>query len=274
MDEVAKHLRSRFRYHHRMRTIVTLFLVAGCTTLGPMPSTTAVSAIPAGKVGAEAQLGFVPAFHLSAAASKPRGSATGQMGLLFEPDRLLKIPGLVVGARLFGSGDDTPIEPMIGYRRALGDEFSWGIVGYGTSKRASERLARYHGFRMGGEAMADGKIVGITRWLSLHAQGSVSLTRLVSSGKYCVNAEGEGIDCDEEMPANNTFVLGEASGWYPTATAAATLDIGRHGASWFHSLRIALMLSAGRMPHVENGDQQDDTSYFAVGLLATLGVGE
>src|SRR5512139_2573994 len=98
-----------------MRGMVALLLTAGCTTLGPMPSTTGISAIPAGKPAGEAQLGGVPAFHLSSSASTPRGGATGQAAVLVEPDRWIKAPGLVVGARLFGKGEDTPIEPMIGY---------------------------------------------------------------------------------------------------------------------------------------------------------------
>lgn len=257
-----------------MRGLVVLILATGCTTLGPMPSTTGVAAIPAGKPGAEVQVGGVPAFHLSSSASKPRGSGTGQAAVLLEPDRWIKAPGLVVGARIFGAGDDTPIEPMIGYRRALGEDFAWAIVGYGTSKRAKQKLASYHGFRMGAEVAADGKIVGITRWLSLHAQGSLALTRIVGSGKYCVDAEGVGKDCNEEMPETNVFVNGELEGFYPSATAAIALDVGRHGSSWFHSFRFALMMSTGRMPHVENGDQQDDSTYFAIGGLATLGIGE
>lgn len=239
-----------------------------------MPSTTGVSAIPAGKPGAEVQIGGVPAFHLSSSASTPSGGATGQAAVLIEPDRWIKAPGLVVGARLFGQGNDTPIEPLIGYRRALGREFAWSIIGFGTSKRASEKLASYHGFRMGAEVAADGKITGITRWLSLHAQGAIALSRIVGSGKYCVDAAGVGKDCDEAMPATNTFVRGEAEGWYPSATATIAFDIGRADSSWFHHLRFALMMSMGRMPHLENGEQQDDSTYFAVGSLVTLGFGE
>ena len=257
-----------------MRIIVALLAVAGCTTLGPMPSTTAVSAIPAGKPGAEAQLGFAPGFHLSSAAAKPRGSVMGQAGVLVEPDRWVKLPGLVVGARVFGKGEDTPLEPMIGYRRALTKDFAAAVVGYGTSKRAEDRLASYHGFRMGAEAAADAKIVGFTRWLSLHAQVAASVTRIVASGKHCVNEEGVGKDCNDKNPAENIMSSSEARGWYPAATATIALDAGRHGSSWFHSLRAALMMSIGRMPHVQAGEQGGDSTYLALGLLATLGFGE
>jgi len=220
------------------------------------------------------QLGVVPAFYLSAAASKPKGGGTGQLAVLFEPDHVIKVPGLLVGARLFGNGKDTPVEPMIGFRRQLGPDFGWAIIGYGTSKRSSERLASYHGFQMGGEIAGDGKIVGFTRWLSMHAQMAAAVTRVVASGKHCVDGDGIGKDCDEQDMTKNTFVHSEASGFFPSATASVTLDVGRHGSSWFHSLRVALMLSAGRMPHVSGGDPQDDSTYFAAGLLATLGIGE
>lgn len=254
--------------------MVALLAVAGCTTLGPMPSTTAVSAIPAGRPGAEAQLGIAPGFHLSSSAAKPRGSVMGQAAVLVEPDRWVKVPGLIVGARVFGKGEDTPLEPMIGYRRALTKDFAAAVIGYGTSKRAKDRLASYHGFRMGAEIAADGKVVGFTRWLSLHAQLAASVTRVVASGKYCVNEEGVGKDCDEKNPDANLMSSGEARGWYPSTTATLALDAGRTGASWFHSLRAALMMSIGRMPHVEAGEQQGDSTYFALGLLATLGFGE
>jgi len=254
--------------------IVALLAVAGCTTLGPVPSTTGVSAIPAGKPGAEVQLGAVPSFYLSSSASTPHGAGTGQAAVLLEPDRFVKVPGLVVGGRLFGSGPDTPVEPVIGYRRALGEDFAWAVVGFGTSKRAKQKLASYHGFQMGGEVMADGKIVGFTRWLSLHAMLGAQLLRIVGSGTYCIDATGKGKDCDEKTPENNTFVNGEAEGFYPSVTAAFALDGGRNGSSWFHSLRVSLLASIGRMPHVKNGDQVSDTTYFALGLLATLGVGE
>ena len=258
-----------------MRTIAfALLVVGGCTTLGPMPSTTGVSAIPAGKPAGEAQVGGVPAFHLSSSVAKPRGSVVGQAAVLIEPDRWIKAPGLIVGARVFGKGEDTPLEPMIGYRRALTREFSWAFVGFGTSKRASDRLANYHGFRMGGELIADGKITGITRWLSLHAQLAASLMRVVGSGKYCVDDKGEGKDCSEEMPETNVFVNGDLEGFFPSATATLALDVGRHGSSWFHSLRLALMMTMGRMPHVEAGVQEDDETYFSLGALATLGIGE
>ncbi|MBA3394684.1 MAG: hypothetical protein H0T89_18705 [Deltaproteobacteria bacterium] len=253
---------------------VVIALASGCTTLGPMPTTTAVSAIPAGRVGGEVQIGAAPAYHLSAAASRPKGGAVGQAALLLEPDRLLGVPGLIVGGRLFGQSGDAPVEAMIGYRRALDDEFAIAVVGYGTSKRATSKLASYHGFRMGTEVAADGLIVGFTRWLGLHAQGAASITRIVASGKYCVDSEGIGQDCSEDMPETNTFTSGQIRGWYPSVTASLSLDVGRNGSSWFHSFRFALMMSSGRMPRVVGGVQTDDHTYFAYGATATLGLGD
>src|SRR5262245_14405612 len=102
-----------------MRAVLNLVLVAvvgACTTLGPMPATTGVSAIPSGRPGSEAQFGIMPAYHLSSSVSKARGSAVPQVGLLIEPDRWVGFPGLVIGGRVFGDGPDSPAEPMIGYR--------------------------------------------------------------------------------------------------------------------------------------------------------------
>src|SRR4029079_4754023 len=70
--------------------IVALLAGGRVTTLGPVPSTTGVSAIPAGKPGAEAQLGAVPSFYLSSSASTPHGAGTGQAAVLLEPDRFVK----------------------------------------------------------------------------------------------------------------------------------------------------------------------------------------
>ena len=68
--------------------------------------------------------------------------------------------------------------------------------------------------------------------------------------------------------------MGRGSQLVSDATATAALDFGRHGSSWFHSLRVAVLMSLGRMPHVDNGEHCDDKTYFALGLLATLGFGE
>ena len=45
--------------------LLIVVVVSGCTTLGPMPATTGVAAIPSGRPGVEAQIGVVPSYHLS-----------------------------------------------------------------------------------------------------------------------------------------------------------------------------------------------------------------
>ncbi|MBA3540982.1 MAG: hypothetical protein H0T79_15330, partial [Deltaproteobacteria bacterium] len=65
-------------------------LAAACTTLGPMPTTTAVSAIPSARGGAEVQAGIVPAYYLSDAAQESTSAtATGQLAAVVDPAELL-----------------------------------------------------------------------------------------------------------------------------------------------------------------------------------------
>lgn len=238
-----------------------------------MPATTGVAALPSGRPGVEAQVGFVPSYHLSSSASKPRGSAVGQAGLLVEPDRWLGVPGLVVGARLFGDGEDTPLEPLVGYRRAMDEQFAVAVIGYATSKRAASRGADYHAFRAGAEVAADGQIASLGRWLSLHGQAAVAVTRLVASGSYCVNAEGIGKDCTDDDQIGDMTATGRLRGVYPSATGTFTLDMGRASRGRFHSARLALMLAAGQMPSAVGGVQQGSHTYFSLGATLTVALG-
>src|SRR5580693_9452717 len=96
--------------------VVVIASTAACTTLGPMPATTAISAVPSDRPGLEVQAAVVPAFYLSdAAQSSNAGQATSQLSFLLEPDRLLGMPGLIVGLREFGASGDSLVEPYIGY---------------------------------------------------------------------------------------------------------------------------------------------------------------
>jgi hypothetical protein len=257
-----------------MRAILLTVLVgSGCTTLGPMPATTGVAAIPSGRPGIEAQAGVVPSYHLSSSVSSAHGSTTGQAAFLIEPDRWVGVPGLLVGGRLFGKDKDTPVEPLVGYRRLLDEQFAIAVVGYATAKRASLSGASYHAFRAGAEAAADGRIAALTSWLSLHAQAAASLTRLVASGSYCVDANGVGIDCSDGDTAGDLTAVGRLRGVYPSGTATFALDIGRTPGGMFHSGRIALMLAAGLMPRAVGGVQEDAHAYFSLGATVTLALG-
>ena len=156
--------------------------LAACTTLGPMPATTGVSAIPAGRPGIEAQAGAVPAFFLSrSAADRSGGAPIPQLSALADLDRWV-VPGLLVGARMFGQSQDTPGEPFIGYRRKIDDVLALGGVVYGTSKQSSRSLASYHASQIGAEVMGDARLWAPASWFGLHLHGSLSLTRIDASG--------------------------------------------------------------------------------------------
>jgi hypothetical protein len=256
------------------RSILLAVLIgSGCTTLGPMPATTGVAAIPAGRPGVEAQAGIVPSYHLSSSVSQAHGSTTGQAAFLVEPDRWVSAPGLLVGGRLFGQGKDTPVEPLIGYRRLLDEQFAVGVVGYATSKRASAQGADYHAFRAGAEVAADGQIAALTSWLSLHSQAAVALTRVVASGGYCVDETGAAKDCTDGDSAGDMTAVAAIRGVYPSATATVALDVGRTPGGTFHGGRFAVMLAAGLMPRAEGGVQRDAHGYFSVGGTLTLALG-
>jgi hypothetical protein len=255
--------------------VVPLLLItlAACTTLGPMPATTGISALPNARPGVEAQAGFVPAFFLSKAVQdKAGGAVTSQLSALVEPDRWLGIPGLILGARLFGQSGDTPGEPYIGYRRQVDDDIAVAGILYGTSKQSTAKLASYHATRVGGEAAIDAKLWAPAPWLGVHAQGSVSATVLSASGTYCVDSMGIAKDCDTTTPANNTMLDGTVSGAFPAATATLAVDFHRREGT-FHGARISALAAAGQMPLVQSGMQQATGSYFSVGLLLTLGLG-
>jgi len=253
---------------------IAFVLISACTTLGPMPTTTAVSAIPAGRPGGEAQLGIVPAYFLSSSVQKPHGAGTTQLAVVIEPDRWIDAPGLLLGARLFGQADDTPGEPLLGYRKKLGDDLAVAGIVYGTSKRSTAKLASYHATRIGGELAIDARAIAIASWLAMHVQAAFSATRVSASGTYCVKPDGTGEDCNQTDPSMNTVVDGKLSGVYPAGTGSLALDVGRRDTGMFHGARVALMASTGWMPTATSGVQGDATSFFAIGLTLTLGLGK
>jgi hypothetical protein len=237
-----------------------------------MPATTGVSALPAGRPGVEAQAGFVPAFFLSRAVQdKAGGAIASQLSALVEPDRLLGIPGLILGARVFGQDGDSPGEPYAGYRRQLDDDIAVGGIVYGTSAHHEARLASYSATRAGAEAAIDAELWAPFSWLGVHAQGAVSATAVSAKGTYCVDDQGIAKDCDTTTPANNTMIDGNISGVFPAATATLAFDV--HTGSSFHGARVAAMAAAGQMPLVANGMQTGSGSYYSIGLLLTLGLG-
>jgi hypothetical protein len=260
---------------HAVIAIVALpSLLCACTTLGPNPATTGVSAIPAGRPSLDAQVGTVPAFYASQSAqNEAKGAAVAQAGFIFEPDRWLKLPGLVVGGRLYGQSGDTLGEPYIGYRSQVDDGISVGGGVYGSAKRSTKQLASYHGTRVGAEAGVDAELYAPTSWLTLHTQASLAATRVMTSGTYCVDVEGIAKDCDEMTPANNTMISGKQSGVYPSGTATLSLAAARRE-GWFRTAQLALLGSVGTMPLIKDGTKQGSGTYTGLGLTLTLGVGD
>src|SRR5262249_36058455 len=162
----------------------------GCTTLGPMPATTAISAVPAARPGAELQVGAIPGYYLSSAVARdPKGSSVLQAMLLFEPDDLIDAPGLVVGGRIVGSQDSgTYPEVLRAYRRPL-DEIrclSVGVFGYASHGSASRDNASYEATRGGAEALFDISVTPAEASLSFHVFAGASLTGISADGEYCI----------------------------------------------------------------------------------------
>lgn len=240
-----------------------------------MPATTGISAVPAGRPGAEAQVGAMPGHYLSSATTEaPRGSATGQATVLVEPDNWINVPGLIIGGRVFGQSSDSPAEPLVGYRRAFNEDVAIAVVGYGTATSANKKEASYKAMRLGGEVAVDAKVVPITPWLAIHAQGAAAVTYVSATGTYCVDPNGVGIDCSDATGAQNTFVDAKVSDAFPSATATLALDAGHLKDGWFHSARLAVLGAAGMMPTLSNGMQQSSRGFASIGLSLTLGVGQ
>lgn len=248
-------------------------VLAACTTLGPVPATTGVSAVPVGRPGGEVQAGVMPAFFLSDAAreSDPLSPATRQLSAVLEPDRLLGTKGLILGARTWGESGDSPFEPMIGIRRRLDDSFAIAGIAYGGRAAGAQRGASYAADRLGGELAIDVTLLPLASWLAVHAQATVSATYLDARGTYCVASSGEGIDCDD----TSRRVDGTIEGVYGAATAGISVDLARRPHGVLHSVRIAMLGAIGARPRIRDGVQEpSDDHYKSIGLSLTIGIGD
>jgi hypothetical protein len=256
-----------------MKTMLSLaVLTTACTTLGPMPATTGISAIPNGRPGLEAQAGIMPAYYLSSAASdQATGEEIGtqQLAAVIEPDRLLGTKGLILGARAWG--DDSAFEPMLGMRRKLDDTFAIAGVVYGTQVSGESTGATYSATRFGGEVTVDALVLPVASWLAVHAQATVSATHLRAHGRYCVDPTGDATDC--ELDGKDHFVTAELEGIYPAATASVSLDLARRPTGELHGVRVALIAATGGMPRVRDGVQERGDTYRSIGMSLTLGLG-
>lgn len=246
-------------------------LLGACTSLGPMPATTGIGAAPIGRTSVVGQVGVVPGFYASQSAQNDaKGQALKHGTMLFEPGKLVGIPGLFVGGGIFGDGDDVPLEPYVGYRRHVGGA-ALGAVAFASTKRADENGASYHGVRAGAEAMASGDVVEWSTWGRLRAQAAVSMTRVLASGRYCVDDKGIGIDCSQDVETNH-FVNGKTVGVYPAGTATLALDLGHHR-GLFDGAQLAVLATVGRMPLVRAGEESGTGTYASLGLTLTVALG-
>jgi hypothetical protein len=247
----------------------------GCTTLGPMPATTGISAVPSGRPGVEAQVGLVPGYFLSDATQTSTGSQkadpSAQLLALIEPDHWIGARGLIAGAHYWGKHGDLTIEPFVGYRHRLDDDLSLALIGHGTTMHGVSSGASYQATRAGGELALDARVIAPARWLALHGQAAVSATYLDANGTYCADRDGFGVDCNED--GTDRVINGSIHGVFAAATASAALDFGRLPTGVFHSLRIALLAAAGVRPQVRDGVETDGVHYVSLGLTLTLGLG-
>lgn len=225
----------------------------GCTTLGPMPATTGIAAVPGGRPGVELQGGLAPGYYLSAATQDPehRGEAGRQLLALLEPDAWLGVPGLIAGARTEASGGERTVEPFLGFRRRIDDVFSLAVIGHGTVIEGEERGASYRAGRLGAELAGDARLVALVSWLELHAQAAVSAVYLDARGTYCAGDGGLGVDCNQD--GTDRVIDGTIRGVFPAATASLALDVARLPRGVFHGGRLALVGTTGMMPQVRDG---------------------
>jgi hypothetical protein len=262
----------------RSRTLLLALFAAstGCTTLGPMASTTGVAMAPTGRPDVTLQGGFVPGYYLSSAVSEDdaKGASLTQLGAVIEPDRLIGVPGLFVGARYAGDRSaGASVEPVIGYRAALGADRSLGlgVVAYGTHASATQSRASFSATRGGLEAGGDLRLFPPSKLLELHLNASAALTGLSASGSYCLDDAGSyGVDCPDGTPA---LTDAKVSGVYPSLNAGFALDFAQHLQSVFHGVRLALNAGGGTMPRVIAGEQRAPRLFAAGGATLSVALG-
>jgi hypothetical protein len=250
-------------------------VLSSCTTLGPMPASTGIAAVPAGRPAGELGIGIVPGYYLSSGVRQsPSGAGITQGSLLLEPDRLIHLPGLVVGARHLGDSD-TPgyFEPLAGYRSFIDDHERIAAIGvaYLTHATGSQDGASYSMTRGGIEVGFDARATPRNRGIEIHANVSAALTGLSAHGQYCLDAAQQYGDTCGTPPLRLTPVSG--SGLYPSATAGLSLDFARHLAVFFHGGRLGLAVAGGTMPTAIGGKQASAHWYGSAGLSLMLGFG-
>jgi hypothetical protein len=222
----------------------------------------------------EAQLGVVPGYYLSKSAQNAGGGAImPQLSVLFDPDRWLGLPGLIVGGRIYGQDRDTPGEPMIGYRYAFDDGLSVAAIGFGTSKSSTRQLASYRATHLGGELAIDARLLTGGSWFELHWQLAASATYITAHGRYCANPSGVAVDCDPSDTAKNSFIDRDLEVMSAAATSTLGFDLFRSAHHLFHGARIGWQLAAGTMPLIEPDGRTSRTVYWSTGLALMMALG-
>jgi hypothetical protein len=256
-------------------TLYLLLSASACTTLGPMPSTTGIAMAPAARPDVEVHAGLVPGYYLSSAVEKgPSGAPVRELGAVLEPDRLISVPGLIVGARYAGEpATGAAPEPLVGYRATVGTDHSLGVafVAFGTHAQASQKQASFSATRGGAEVGGDLRLTPESSWVELHLDASAALTGLSAHGSYCLDQNGKyGADC----PDTGAVLTGvNAGGFYPSVNAGVSLTFAQHMASAFHGGRLDLGVGGGTMPRVLAGEQGSGLGYATAGATLTLGFG-
>jgi hypothetical protein len=269
-------MQTRLGLTYTVAWVAAAVATTGCTALGPMPATTAVAPMAAGRPSLELQVGAVPGYYLSSAVqSEMKGALITQAALLVEPDSVIHVPGLIVGGRYVGESSKGGYpEPLVGYRGFVDADkrVSVAAVGYATRGTGSAKGASYSVTRGGAEAGVDLRVTPESKWLELHVTGAASLTGLSAEGTYCVGAQRDyGIDCPDTMP---TLVHAKAGGLYPAATGGLTFDVGRRFDGEFHGGRIALLVGGGSTPRVTAGEQGSARGFISGGFTLSIGFGE
>ena len=257
-------------------TLVGVMLVGGaCTSLGPMPAMTGVAPLPAGRTALEVQVATMPGHYLSSGVTDdPRGTSIPQLAALFEPDKVIGVPGLFLAGRVAGTDESGVIaEPMLGYRLAFDDRFAAGALLYGTHASHEDQGASYSATRVGLELGLDVRVTPRSKWAELHATVGAAATGLSADGEYCLDGQGRfGVDCPD-MPTADDLVSVDASGIYPTGQLGLMLDVARHLDSAFHGARVGLVGAVGTMPTAVGGRQGSAEPFASLGLSLTVGMG-
>lgn len=250
-------------------SLVALAVLASCTTLGPVPTSTGVSPLPQQRPGVDVQAAVVPGFHLSTTTIKDddkQGSGFPQAAAVFEPDRLLGVPGVIVGGRAIFNNPNQ-VEPFVGWRGYVDGarRYALAAVAYGTRSRGSERGASVDATRVGAEVVGEVELDGM-----FHAVVGVSTTVVWAKGAYCRDDDGVGADCPDTNPMPEDARLTDI---VPAGRAGLALDFARNRDSAFHGGRVELSVSAGAMPRVIDGTQVGHDPFVALGLGLTMRLG-